>query len=96
MSLFKCKWIENNIGIQTDDLGFTQVDIGKTTYMTERFIMVSQTKQVFYVTNPSNKKWSIILQEKRTPHSDENQILNFDISVTPSYLKNVLHNIFIC
>ena len=43
--LFKCKWVPNNInGVQTDDLGFTRVDLGKANYMTEPFIMASQAK----------------------------------------------------
>lgn len=57
--------------------------------MTEPFILASQTKQAFYVTDPSDKKWSIVLQEKYISHSDENQDLNFDISETPSYTTYV-------
>lgn len=34
MPLFKCKWIGNNIGVQTVELGFIRVDFGKKTYMT--------------------------------------------------------------
>lgn len=45
--LFKCKWVGNNIGVQTGDLGFTRVDLGKATYMTEPFIMASQKNTYF-------------------------------------------------
>ena len=37
--LFKCKWIDGNTGIETDELGFTRVDLRKETYKNEPFIM---------------------------------------------------------
>lgn len=42
------------------------------------------------MTGPSEKRWSIILQGKHIPHSDENNYLNFDIPLTPSYTTQVL------
>ena len=84
MPVFKCKCVGNNNGVQTDELGFTLVDLDRATYMTEPFIMASQAKQIFYVTNPYDKRCSIILQGKHIPHSDENHDLNFDIPKTPS------------
>jgi len=30
--VFKCKWVDNNIGVQTDDVGFTLVDLKKLAY----------------------------------------------------------------
>lgn len=56
------------------------------TYMNEQFIMVSQTKQVFYVNDPSNTRWSIVLQGKYIFDSDKNQDLYFD---TPSFATRV-------
>lgn len=80
--LFKCKWIPNNTGVQTDELEFTRVDLGKATYNTEPFIMATQAKQIFYVTDLADlmKRWSIVLNGKRIPHSDDE---SFDISSTP-------------
>src|SRR3954466_16206517 len=37
--LFKCEWIPNSNGLQTNKLEFIQIDFGKTSYMTEPFIM---------------------------------------------------------
>lgn len=51
--------------------------------------MVTQEKQVFYVTDPSDKRWSIILQGKHIPHNDENHDLNFDILSTFSYVTQM-------
>ena len=54
VSLFKCKWVPNNNGVQIDGLGLSRVDLDKTTYMTKPFTRASQGKQVFYVNDPSN------------------------------------------
>ena len=37
--LFKCRWIDSKIGVETDELGFTRVDLRKATYKNEPFIM---------------------------------------------------------
>ena len=37
--VFKCKWVDSNIGVQTDDFGFTLVDLKKLAYQNEPFIM---------------------------------------------------------
>lgn len=63
--LFKCKWIDNNTGV--DELKFTLVDLRKATYMNKPFIMASQAKQFFYITDPSNTRWSIVIQWKHIP-----------------------------
>ena len=45
--VFKCKWVDSNIGVQIDDLGFTLVDLGKIGYKEDPFIMTYQAKQFF-------------------------------------------------
>lgn len=41
--------------------------------------MATQEKQVFYVTDPSNTRWSIVLQGKHLPdNTDENQDFNYE------------------
>ncbi|XP_058784274.1 uncharacterized protein LOC131659049 [Vicia villosa] len=64
------------------------VDLSKLAYADEPFIMASQAKQVLYVTDPSNKRWSVVLQGK-VHDSDENQDANLDISETPPFSTNV-------
>nr|XP_004516691.1 uncharacterized protein LOC101514781 [Cicer arietinum] len=54
--VFKCKWIDINNSVKIDEFGFTLVDLEKVAYKDEPFIMASQEKQVFYVSDPSNKK----------------------------------------
>jgi len=55
--IFKCKWLDSNSGIKTNDLSFTLVDLQKVGYIEESFIMASQEKQVIYFTDPINKQW---------------------------------------
>ena len=64
MCVFKCKWIDSNLDVQTDDFGFTLVDLNKLAYQDVSFIMVEQAKQVFYVQDPCDERWSVVLHEK--------------------------------
>jgi len=45
--VFKCKWVDSNTGVWTDDVGFTFVDLKKLAYPNDPFIMAEQAKQVF-------------------------------------------------
>jgi len=87
--VFKYKWVDNNNGVKIDDLGFTLVDLEKVNYMDEPFIIASQAKQVFYVIDPSNKKWSVVLQVRTTHGTHENDDSTLDISETPSFSTNI-------
>ena len=62
--VFKCKWVDSNIGVQTDDFGFTLVDLNKLAYQDVSFIMVEQAKQVFYDQDPCAERWSVVLHRK--------------------------------
>ena len=44
-----------------DKSGFLQVDLNRVGYKDETFFLASQAKQVFYVTDPTSTKWSIVL-----------------------------------
>lgn len=59
--MFKCTWVENNNGVKVDDLGFTIVNLTKVGYRSDPFILASQAKQVFYVEDPQNPIWSVVL-----------------------------------
>lgn len=54
----------------------------------EPFIMAIQVKQVFYVTDLSNNKWSVVLQGKNNNVCDEFGDLT-DIMDTPSFSIHV-------
>jgi len=64
--VFKGEWVDCSYGVGIDDMGFTLVDLENFIYIEEPFIMESQVKQVFYVTDPINKKWSVVMQGRAT------------------------------
>ncbi|KAL6329554.1 hypothetical protein AAG906_022131 [Vitis piasezkii] len=65
--VFKCDWIDNKNGIKVDDLGFTLVDFNKIAHKSDPFILASQAKQVFYVQDQLDPRWSVVLS---TPQKD--------------------------
>ena len=57
--VFLCDWVDINNGIQVDKNGFTFVDLNRLGHKEEPFIMASQAKQVFYVSNNvEGRSWS--------------------------------------
>jgi len=42
--VFKCKWVNNNIGVWINDVGFTLVDLKKLAYHNDPIIMAEQAK----------------------------------------------------
>nr|KYP46201.1 hypothetical protein KK1_032193 [Cajanus cajan] len=65
--VFKCKWVDINIGVRTDEMGFTMVDLTKLGHKDEPFIMENQATQVFYVKDPIDERWSVVLQGSPAP-----------------------------
>ena len=65
--VFKCDWVDNRNGIKVYDLGFTLVDFNKTAHKSNPFILASQAKQVFYVQDQHDPRWSVVLS---TPQKD--------------------------
>ncbi|KAK1370775.1 hypothetical protein POM88_036867 [Heracleum sosnowskyi] len=59
--VFDCDWVNNVGGVHVEDSGFIQVDLSKVGYKDDSFIMATQAQQVFYVTDPVDKKWSIVV-----------------------------------
>lgn len=60
-AVFKCEWVNNNGGVKVDELGFTLVDLERKGHKENPFILASQAKQVFYVEDPANPKWSCVV-----------------------------------
>jgi len=69
--IFKCKWVDSNIGVHVDDLGFTLVNLAKIGSKEDPFMMAYQAKQVFNVKYPSSKRWSVVIQG-RTEYDVDN------------------------
>ncbi|KAL3627015.1 hypothetical protein CASFOL_028378 [Castilleja foliolosa] len=70
--VFHCRWANSSTGVKRDELGFVQVDLDRVGYKGDAFILASQAKQVFYVPDPSNNKWSVVLTAKEKQHDDYN------------------------
>ena len=68
--VFKCDWVDNNNGIKVDELGLTLVDLTKVAYKSDSFILASQAKQVFYVQDQLEPRWSIVLSQKDFLHKE--------------------------
>ena len=46
--LFKCDWVDD-IGVNVNELGFTEVNLDRIGYKYDCFILARHAKQVFYV-----------------------------------------------
>ncbi|XP_019179175.1 PREDICTED: uncharacterized protein LOC109174391 [Ipomoea nil] len=56
----------------------------------EQFIMASQAKQVFFVTDPSDKKWSVVLHGKRQITGEGNEDVSYEIEEIPPFSSSLL------
>ncbi|XP_074321844.1 uncharacterized protein LOC141659024 [Apium graveolens] len=65
VALFKCKWFDIRRGVRVDESGFTLVDFNRFGLEDDPFILATQVRQVFYIRDPADVRWSIVLQGKR-------------------------------
>jgi len=86
--VFKCKWVDSNTGVHVDDFSFTLVDLAKICYKEDPFIMAYQEKQVFYVKDPSNEKWSVVIQGRT-----EYDFKNYDDSIVQHVDNSLSRNV---
>ena len=59
-------------------MGFTLVDLQKVAYKDKHFIMAEQVRQVFYIQDPCNSRWSVVLQGRTggITHQNDASTLN--------------------
>ncbi|KAL7230090.1 hypothetical protein ACSBR2_008597 [Camellia fascicularis] len=65
--LFKCDWIDNIHGKKEDVFNFTLVNFNHLLYRDDRitnepFILASQAKQVWYVADPLQLDWQVVVK----------------------------------
>ncbi|GKA27523.1 ribonuclease H-like domain-containing protein [Tanacetum coccineum] len=72
--MLKCKWVNNEGGVKVDDYGFTSVNLSTNGYASEPFILAKQANQIFFVEDPSDSRWHIVLQGKRRIVGVENVV----------------------
>ena len=87
--VFKCMWVNGNIGVHVDHLGFTLVDLNRVTYMEEPFIMAEQARQVFYIEDTSDSRLSLVLQGRPSVICHQNHDPTFDICEIPAFSKKM-------
>nr|KAJ0205415.1 hypothetical protein LSAT_V11C500282030 [Lactuca sativa] len=58
--IFMCDWVDNRNGVKRVKLGYTLVELKRLGHKGDPFILDSQVQQVFYVTDPLDKKMSIV------------------------------------
>ncbi|KAK9075605.1 hypothetical protein SSX86_003931 [Deinandra increscens subsp. villosa] len=83
--VFMCDWVDSR-GVKKDDFGFTVVNFGRLCHQSERFILASQARQVFYVQDQQDKNLSVV---GFTPHKmykygddvENDDMLEFDATV---------------
>ncbi|XP_074346267.1 uncharacterized protein LOC141685041 [Apium graveolens] len=59
--LFLYKWADSDRGVKVDDLGFTLVDLSRQGHKNDKYVSVDQVKQVFYIEDPVDASWSVVL-----------------------------------
>ena len=68
-----------------DKMVFTLVDLQKVGYKDEPFIMAAQARQVFYVEDPSDLRWSIVLQGKTSGITYDINASTLDVNNMPTF-----------
>jgi len=83
--MFKCKWVNANTDVCQDELEFTLVDLNQVAYMDEPFIMAQQARQMFYVEDPCDSRYSVVLQGKPSGLNDTRDGSAVDICEAPPF-----------
>ncbi|XP_071687958.1 uncharacterized protein [Rutidosis leptorrhynchoides] len=63
--LFKCKWVDNDRGVQVDEDGFATVNLSTNGYKEEPFILEKLVTQVFFIEDPKDPRWHVVQYGKR-------------------------------
>ena len=87
--VFKCQWVNGNVGVRQDKLGFTLVDLQRIGYKDEPFIMAAQARQVFYVEDPSDSTWSVVLQGKTSGIPADTDQATLDVNEIPTFAQQM-------
>lgn len=71
-------WVWPGRAQKQDENGFTLVNFSKSRQHDEPFILASQAQQVFYVEDPVEKGWHVVVSEKARDSYDMNPILSLN------------------
>ncbi|XP_050160368.1 uncharacterized protein LOC126633878 [Malus sylvestris] len=59
--VFKCDWVENKSGIRLEEFGIKLIDLNKIGHKSDSFVLATQVKQIFYIADPEDSRWSVVL-----------------------------------
>lgn len=68
--VFLCKWATNDRGIKVDELSFTLVDFTRSGHKKDKFISIDQVSQVFYIQDPMDTSWYVVLKSTNRDYND--------------------------
>ncbi|KAH7847072.1 hypothetical protein Vadar_021500 [Vaccinium darrowii] len=85
--LFKCDWVDNNVGMKQDEFKFTLVNFKHLLYKHNRtsdepFILASQAQQVWYVQDPIEEDWHVVVKMTPRDSYDMNGKQSTDDAIT--------------
>lgn len=85
--LFKCQWADVNNrtnGVKVDDYGFTLMNSERFSDTDEPFVLASQVQQVFYVEDPKEKPWQVVIRvAPRDLYSIPEEDINHELGLLP-------------
>ncbi|XP_074377419.1 uncharacterized protein LOC141718946 [Apium graveolens] len=68
--LFLCTWAASDKGVKSDDLGFTLVNFNRPGHKKDKYVSVDQVNQVFYIEDPVDANWSVVLSATTRDYHD--------------------------
>ncbi|KAK1354775.1 hypothetical protein POM88_048031 [Heracleum sosnowskyi] len=89
INLFKCRWFDSEKGIRVDRHGIVDIDVHKSAYSNDPFVLPTQTKQVYYTPSPGKKRdrpptdWQTIIH---TPARRREEVISGEF-----YQEEILH-----
>jgi len=89
VTVFKCLWVNGNTRVHQDKMGFTLVDLQKVAYNDDPFIMVVQARQMFYVQDPCDSRWPVVLQGRTICIGDRIDGSTLDVSEMPTFCEQI-------
>lgn len=77
--LFRCDWISNGSRKKVDENGFTLLNFEGLKPDREPFILASQAHQVFYVADPVEQGWKVVIKATPRDHFDMDEQEEVDV-----------------
>ncbi|KAG8382392.1 hypothetical protein BUALT_Bualt05G0072600 [Buddleja alternifolia] len=76
--LFECDWVSPGRAQKQDETGFTLANFSRSRQHNEPFVLASQAQQIFYIEDPIEKGWHVVMRAKAMDSFDMDPILSLD------------------